>query len=271
MNQPGNPRDNRGRGRVAPRVACTRMYNAGEKVTGLWARLVAAAARQAGVPLEFILHPFPRDIRELWARPDLGLGFICGRAFALDGRRHRPLAVPLRRTAAGPAPRYHTKLLVRADSPHARLEDTFGHRLAWTAEHSLSGCLAVKWHLAPYAAGRRAPLHRPVGPLHTPGNCLRALVAGEVDLAPLDDYWHELLTRHAPEALAPTRVLAVTREYPLPLLVASAELDEATSERIRAGLFAAAALPALGPLLAELGLAGFAAPELDAYAGLGAA
>lgn len=250
-------------------VFCTRLYNMGEQVTDFWRRLAGEVARISGIGLRFEIFPFPHDIMDVWGRPDLGCTFICGRPFALGGMRHKPIAVPLRVHPSGSASRYHTKLLVRADSGFQTLEDTFGGRLGLTVHHSLSGYLAVKRHLAMFAPPSGKPVYaEEVGDLHISANSLKALAENRVDVVPLDGYCHELLERHAPEKLAHTRVIAETRDYPMPFMAASPTVSDADCDALRQGLFAAAALPAMRPVLTGLGLAGFAVPDIAEYAGL---
>ena len=251
-------------------IACTRMYNAAGAVTTAWQRLVKETALVSGVPLRFDHFSFPKDIMHLWDRPDLGCAFICGRPFALGGFKHKPVAVPLRASTGG-TPCYATKLLVRADSPFHCLEDTFGLRLGLTTPHSLSGFFAVREHLAPYQSGSKYPLYaEEITNLHTPANCLKALAENRVAVAPLDGYYHELLERHTPGMLAHTRVIAETRQYPMPLLVASPQTDGRVCEALREGLFTAARRPGMQPVMETLGLTGFGIPDVAAYGSLGA-
>jgi ABC-type phosphate/phosphonate transport system substrate-binding protein len=247
------------------------MYNASPPVSGLWARLIGEAGRLARVPLEIIAHPFPNDIEDLWNRPDLGLGFICGRAFMLAGARHIPIAVPLRSGVAadGPytdAPLYHTELLVAESSPFTRLEDAFGRRLGWTVRHSHSGYGAVREHLARFARPGGAPLFsREIGPLHTPAKCLEALRNKEADVVPLDAYYRDLLLRNSPDVLADTRSVGKTRSCPMPLLVAAPGADPALCRALRKGLLAACRRADMADVLRGLCITGFAQPDAAAY------
>lgn len=254
-----------------PLIACTRMYNASPLVSSLWARLIEEASRVARVPLEVIEHSFPSDIESLWNRPDLGLGFMCGRAFMLSGAKHIPIAVPLRRGVAadGPyvdAPLYHTEFLVAESSPFMRLEDTFGHRLGWTVHHSHSGYIAVREHLALCARPTDAPLFtRKIGPLHTPAKCLEALRTREAEVVPLDAYYRDLLARNTPETLAGTRSVGKTRSYPMPLLVAAPGTAPALCRALQKGLHDACRHASMADVLSGLCITGFAQPNTGAY------
>lgn len=247
------------------------MYNASPLVTSLWARLIEEASRIACVPLEIIEHTFPSDIESLWSRPDLGLGFICGRAFMLSGARHIPIAVPLRSgiAADGPyvdAPLYHTEFLVAESSPFIRLEDTFGHRLGWTVHHSHSGYIAVREHLALCARPTDAPLYaKKIGPLYTPAKCLEALRIKEAEVVPLDAYYRDLLARNTPDILAGTRSVGKTRSYPMPLLVAAPGTNPTLCRALQKGLHDACRRASMAEVLSGLCITGFAQPNAGAY------
>lgn len=247
---------------ISPRIACTRMYNVCAEVTALWRELAELASGISDVPLHFSLHPFPEDIEDLWRRPDLGLAFICGRAFMLHGQKHIPIAVPLRLPEA--APLYHTRLLVREDSPLHSLENSLTSRFGWTVSHSHSGNAVVRKHLAAHMVAGREPLW--LGPLHTPSNCLEALLRGDIDVAPLDAYTWELLAVHAPRALEGTRVLSETRSYPMPFLAASPGTDPDICRRLREAMTGLQARREARHLLEGLRLAGFVVPVAAEYA-----
>jgi ABC-type phosphate/phosphonate transport system substrate-binding protein len=250
------------------------MYNACPAVTNLWASLVKELSRTSGVPLRFEIHPYPLDIESLWGRQDLGLVFICGRAFALGGMRHRALAVPLRGlpdespdNSDNAASSYHTKILVHRDSPFMRIEDIFDKRIGWTVKHSMSGYFALKRHLENRSGKDVLSLSTKTAiPLHTPTNCLKALKNGTVDAVPLDGYFYDLLLRNVPVALDHTRVIDITREYPMPFLAASPQISDVARTSLQLALRSAAKLPPLEPVLNSLGLKGFSEVISEDYA-----
>jgi ABC-type phosphate/phosphonate transport system substrate-binding protein len=55
----------------------------------------------------------------------------------------------------GGRPVYFSDLVVRADAPYRTLEDTFGGVVGYTLADSMSGGVALRHHLAPYAQARR--------------------------------------------------------------------------------------------------------------------
>jgi ABC-type phosphate/phosphonate transport system substrate-binding protein len=156
--------------------------------------------------------------------------------------------------------------VVRADSPFRSLEDTFGHRFAFTIDDSHSGYNAPRHHLLRYRTGDR-PLYREiVGPLTTPRRVLEAIADGRTDVGPQDSFAFDLMSRHAPELTRQVRVVASTDPMPIPALVASRDADDRMIERLADALVATAVEPALRPLLADLCITGFARIDSRDYA-----
>ena len=73
-------------------VANARMYAVTPAAEEAWHALFDWLARESGVALEAIDHAFPAPLSDLWTRPDLGCGFVCGLPFLLhlNGYRHGP-------------------------------------------------------------------------------------------------------------------------------------------------------------------------------------
>lgn len=247
----------------APLVANARMYAVNPAVRAAWAALFAWIAGRSGVKLTLIDHAAPAPLEELWQRPDLGLAFICGYPFAGGRFPVRPVAAPIPASplAAG-RPFYASHLMARTESRIATLADSFGGRLGWTVEHSQSGFNALRSHLLPHWRGE--PLYaQSVGPLVTPRRVIDALLAGEIDIGPLDSYVSDLLLAHEPETAARLRIIETTAPRPMPLLVASDTADAAAVASLQMALLAANREAAT--LLADLRLSGFTAVEREAY------
>lgn len=232
-------------------LANARMYAVNAAVEDAWRRLFGEVSRAAAVPLAYAEHPPPKPLEELWARDDMGLVFMCGWPFAHLYPAAQAVAAPI---AAAPrlggGSRYRTDLVVDAESAFLTLADTFGGRIGWTAEHSESGYHAVRRHLAGLG-GRAAgadPYSAWIGPLLTPRRVLEAVLAGDVEVGPLDAYWHELLKMHEPETARRLRVVASTDPMPMPLLVAAGVADPATVARLREALLSVRSAAALEPL-----------------------
>ena len=255
------------------------MYSATPPVKADWTRLLAWVLDHAGLPWPVIDYDAPAPLAALWARDDLGLAMMCGLPFAqqshapaaLQGPRALTLiAAPLPSPPRyGGKPVYFTDIVVRADAPSRTLEDTFGGVVGYTLADSLSGGVALLHHLNSFRTAQRPRLYRAaLGNLIHARGVIEALVAGRIDVGPLDSYYHDLLRRHEPGFAALVRTVASTPALPIPPLVATAAVSGDTVTRLRAGLLATASATALKPLMERLLLAGFAFPEPADYRSL---
>ncbi|RDJ20693.1 ABC transporter substrate-binding protein [Bosea caraganae] len=242
------------------------MYAVNPAVRAAWTELFGWVSAASGLALEVIDHAAPAPLDELWRRGDLGLAFICGYPFASGGFPVQPVVAPVPASALGAGrPLYASHLVVRAESGLATLAESFGGRLGWTVEHSQSGFNALRSHLLPYRRAGASLYAGSVGPLVTPRRVIEALLAGEIDIGPLDSYFHDLLLAHEPETAARLRIVETTAPRPIPLLVASEGVQPAIVGKLRGALLAASGDAVTAPLLARLRLSGFAAVEREAY------
>lgn len=250
-----------------PYVANARMYSVNPAAAAAWKDLFGWLARETGVELTVIDHGFPKPLAELWSRPDLACAFMCGFPYALA--KHPPQPVATLIPAAAPIegrPVYATRLVVRADSRFNALEDTFGGRLGFTVEDSHSGYNALRHHLLPYYKQRGARLYQEsIGPLFTPRRVIEALLAGAIDVGPLDSYALDLMLRHEPELASQIRIIATTDAAPMPLLVASADCPQDIIATLRSGLYAFGDAAACSGLKDRLCLDAFAPAVVDDY------
>ena len=248
-------------------TANARMYAVTPPTRDSWRALFGWLARRSGVPLEVTDHAYPAALGDLWTRPDLGAAFMCGWPLARQVADVTIVAAPIpAEPRAGGRPVYWTDLVVRQDGRFRTIEDTFGHRLAFTTDDSHSGFNAVRRFLMGYARPGGAPLYGAlVGPLVTPRRALECVVQGEADVAPLDSYAHALFRRDAPELAGKVRTVASTKPTPIPPLVASRATDPGLVAALRKALLSAADDETARPLLDALLLSGFAAVEPDAY------
>lgn len=249
-------------------VANARMYSVTPAAAQRWKDLFGWMARASGVEIAAIDHVFPAALPDLWRRPDLGAGFVCGFPFTQSFGTLQPVAVPV--AARGPAAgttRYATQLVVAASSPFARIEDTFGHRIGYTVADSQSGFNAVCHHLEGYWRPGDPPLYREViGPLVTPRAVLQAVLVGGIDVGPLDSYALDLMLAAAPELAGEVRIVATTRPMPAPFLAAHADCPPEIVARLTEALTGAADDAEAVPLLDALLIAGFAPVDVAAYA-----
>jgi ABC-type phosphate/phosphonate transport system substrate-binding protein len=241
-------------------IANARMYAVAPEVEAAWQALIARIAAEAKVKLDYVPYPAPQPLEALWCRPDLGLVQMCGYPIALRIADVVPVAAPIPALPwAGGKALYRSDLIVRADSPFTRLEETFGHRLGWTVHHSHSGFNALRHHLLPHRRARGGPLYAEVvGNLVTARAVLDAVLDGRIDIGPLDAYWNALIARHRPEVAARIRVLASTDLAPMPAFVASPALPAEAVARLRQACAAAASRPWFAQSAEPLLLAGLA-------------
>jgi ABC-type phosphate/phosphonate transport system substrate-binding protein len=242
-------------------IANARMYAVAPEAEAAWRALIDDVVARAGVALDYTPYPAPLPLEDLWRRGDLGLVQMCGYPIALGIAQVQPIAamIPDLPWAGGRAV-YRSDLIVRAESPFACLEDTFGHRLGWTVAHSHSGFNALRHHLLPHHQARGGTLYREVlGDLITARGVLDAVREGRIDVGPLDAYWHALIARHRPELTAGIRVLDSTELAPMPAFVASPAMPADQVAALRAALLATPPNPALH-------LAGFAPVTLESFA-----
>ena len=250
-----------------PYVANARMYSVNPAAASDWKELFGWLARESHIELHAIDHAFPLPLAELWTRADLACGFMCGFPYAFATVRPQPVAAPV--PAGAPVrgkPVYATRLVVSADSKFHSLEDTFDGRLGYTVEDSHSGYNALRHHLLPYHSARGGRLYREsVGPLFTPRRVIEALLAGAVDVGPLDSYALDLMLHHEPDLAARIRIVATTDVAPIPFLVAAPGCPVEIVSGLQAALATFADAPACADLRNRLCLEAFAAVNTDDY------
>lgn len=244
-------------------IANARMYSVTPQVEEHWKSLLGHIQETAGVPLDYVPYPAPQPLEVLWERDDLGCVFMCGYPIAFQLSEVIPIAAPLPAAAwAGGKPLYRSDLIVKADSPFQRIEDTFGHRIGWTVEHSHSGFNALRHHLLQHRSPDRPALYREVvGNLVTARGILDKVLAGEIDIGPLDGYWHELIRAYRPDLTEGIRVIGSTDLAPIPSFVAAPGLPAESIVRLKAAFAAAHHQPWFPALGEALRLTGFAPVE----------
>ena len=251
---------------MAP-VANARMYSANASVRADWKTLLAWVLARAELGWEVIDYDPPAPLAALWARDDLGLAMMCGLPFSQRAPRPTLVAAPVPSPARyGGLPVYFTDIVVRADAPYQRLEDTFGGVVGYTLADSMSGGVALANHLAPCREARGVRLYRKaVGNLIHARGVIDALAAGTIDVGPLDSYYHDLLRHNEPAFAQQVRIIASTEARPIPPLVATAALKPDELARLREALQAGTQAPELSAVAERLLLAGFAVPDPADY------
>ncbi len=248
-------------------IANARMYSATPAAKRAWKEVLGWALARGGLAWDVIDYDAPAPLAALWARDDLGCAMMCGLPYSQRDPRPALIAAPVPSPARyGGRPVYFTDIVVRADAPYRTLEDTFGGVVGYTLEDSMSGCIALRRHLLDFRTFEQPKLFRKaVGGLIHPRRVIEALDSGEIDVGPLDSYYHDLLRKNEPTLVARVRVIATTPAVPIPPLVATAPLAREELDRLRAALLAAGTAPGLATQRGTLLLAGFAAPESAGY------
>ncbi len=249
-------------------VANARMYSVTPAVAQAWRELLTWVMARAALPWSMLDYPAPQPLNELWQRDDLGCTLMCGLARAVSFPRAVLIAAPIvDEPRYRGAPIYFTDIVVRSDSSYASLEDTFGARIGYTVRDSYSGYVAVREHLLPYRLARGAPLYGDViGPLVSPRAVAEALLAGRIDVGPLDSYAHDLMRANDPQFAARLRTVATTRPAPIPPFVATSPLAPDTVQNLQAAFAQAIVAPDLHPLRDILRLAKLVVPRPEDYA-----
>ena len=243
------------------------MYNVTTAARRAWADLFAWVAETSGIALTAIDHPAPAPLETLWERADMGCAFMCGWPFSRARPQPQALAapVPLGKRYRG-KPVYFTDFIVRRDRGYRSLAETFGSRIAWTVETSHSGFNAPRHHLLAYRSAERPRLYsESLGPAVTPAQCLAWVTDGRADVAPMDSFALDLIARHEPERVEEIAVIESTAAAAMPPLVAGHGLEAEKTAALRRALLSAGNEPATAPVLATLGLAGFAPVAAEDY------
>jgi len=245
-------------------IANARMYSVSPEAAGLWRRLLTAVIEHAGADVQLLEHTEPKPINELWQRADKAAVFMCGLPYSLSDPRPELIAAPV------PAPdefrgrpEYWSEMVVRSDSAHRTIEDTFGGRIALTVPDSQSGCLAALFYLKS-AANQYPPYREVIAPQVTPLGAITAVIDGAADVAPIDSYAYHLLKKYRWDLTSQLRSVARTMRTPIPPLVAS----RPGFETLRSAFLEAHKIDSIKPLLAGLLLERFVHPDPDSYGAL---
>jgi len=114
---------------------------------------------------------------------------------------------------------------------------------------------------------------RPLTPIVAPvvrgaRDIVDALLAGRIDVGPLDSYVHDLIRNLQPATGAQLRTIATTRASPIPLFVATAPIGPDLVGKLQAAFKAAARADALEAERDMLLIADFVVPERAVYEAL---
>ena len=248
-------------------IANARMYAVAPEIEAAWRALLAHVADDAGVPLRYLPYPAPQPLEYLWPRADLGCVLMCGYPIATRLADVTPIAAPIPSAAwARGEALYRTDFIVRKDSRFNTLAEAFGGRFGWTVPHSHSGFNAPRHHLLRYRkAGQQSLFAGVARDLVTARHVLDCVVSGEIDVGPLDAFWHHLLQLHRPECVADIRVIESTDLAPMPAFVAGPAMPAGDVERLRRAFARAREAQWFAQLAAPLAVSGFAPVTKDSF------
>nr|WP_240648400.1 PhnD/SsuA/transferrin family substrate-binding protein [Pararobbsia silviterrae] len=246
------------------------MYNVTPRLRALWRALVDDAIsrlREDGFA-DRVVQPddVGSDLDALWRRDDLLLSQTCGYPLM----RVLPASIQIVGTPIfdadgcdGPA---YSSVIVVSEAAFARGATSFepcrGLRVAVNDSMSNSGMNVLRHAVAPFARAGR--FFASVVQTGSHLGSLAALAAGTADIAAIDCVTYAFARDAHGFAHLPHRVLGLSMQTPGLPLIASATVEPALVERLRAAL--EYALDADAERAATLRLKGFAKLERDDYA-----
>jgi ABC-type phosphate/phosphonate transport system substrate-binding protein len=200
------------------------------------------------------------DLYELWQAPDLFIAQTCG--FPLTHRlkdRVTLVATPVYAVDGCASGSYHSVIVARRDSDVRSLDDVAGKVAAFNGHDSQSGWNALRHSLINKGAPARI--------LETGGHrkSVAAVREGRADVAAIDCVTYAGLQQVAPQEVAPLQIIARSASAPALPYVTRRDIAASDLEKLRAGLRAAMADPALAEPRAVMQLAGLEMVPLQAY------
>ncbi|QBR01287.1 phosphate/phosphite/phosphonate ABC transporter substrate-binding protein [Paraburkholderia pallida] len=232
-------------------IAALPMYNVTPHHGALWRALLQDALEifaQAGGPRDVAVLDAPGDdLLALWRRPDLLLSQTCGFPYRVLGLADavQLLATPAFDAEGCEGAHYRSTLVVSAHAASqgaVTLADCRGLRAACNGRDSHSGMNALRHAVAPYA--REGRFFSSVAWVGSHLNALRALGAGEADVAAIDCVTLAYVRDALPELLRDVRMIGATALAPGLPFVASRALPAGDATRLRDALDLACAADA---------------------------
>lgn len=193
----------------------------------------------------------PGDFYELWRAPDLFIAQTCGYPLthALKGQVTL-VATPCYAVEGCSGPSYCSVIVVHRDSDIGSLRDLAGKVAAINSRDSQSGWHAFRHSLIGYGA--------PCQILETGGHrrSVAAVCERRADVASIDCVTYSVLQAVAPQETAPLRILARSASAPALPFITRRDIPAADLQKLRDGLLAAVADPALAEVRSALLISG---------------
>jgi ABC-type phosphate/phosphonate transport system substrate-binding protein len=195
------------------------------------------------------------DIAAQWRDPGLILGQTCGYPYITDLRDAVTLIATPEYAFPGCEGATHRSFLVRrADDPRRELAAFRGSTAAVNAWDSNTGMNLFRAAIAPFA--QRAPFFGTVVTTGAHAASLKAVAAGDADLAAIDCVSFALIARADPGLRERVLVVAASPRSPCLPFIANARLPPAAIAATRDALYAALVDPTLATACEALGLRG---------------
>lgn len=212
-------------------------------------------------PVELVQRSSYGEIMKLLEEKELDAAWICGFPYVKYRDNLDLVAVPLYRGE----PLYRSYLIADADDNAIQGWDELSGRVfAYSDPDSNSGYLYPRHALV----GRGHDPETHLGHTFFTGShqaVVEAVAAGLAEAGAVDGYVWETLREKKPELVAQTRVVARSRTFGFPPVVAGPGLAEDERARLREGLMDMALDPEGQELLQALNLDGFAKPDPELY------
>jgi ABC-type phosphate/phosphonate transport system substrate-binding protein len=239
------------------------MYDMPERrpAIGAWWEGLSRHWRAAGLrDIPDSAHMPDSDLYELWQAPDLFIAQTCG--FPLTHRlkdRVALVATPVYALDGCAGGSYHSVIVARRDGDVGNLDDVAGKVAAFNGYDSQSGWNALRHSLI----GKSPPARL----LESGGHrqSVAAVREGRADVAAIDCVTYAGLQQFAPEEVAPLRIIARSASAPALPFVTRRDVPPSDLEKLRTGIRAAMADPALAEPRAAMLLSGIEIVPLRAY------
>ena len=245
-------------------IASLPMYDLAPAAVRDWWRGLARHLSAAGLDDVPATLTEPPDVTAHWRVPELLFSQTCGYPLthALAGQVGL-VATPTYDTPGCDGPDYCSFVIVGADNPAKGIAELRGQRCAINGLDSQSGCNALRALIAPIAGSDPFFASAALSGKHE--RSVAMVRDGQADVAAIDCIVHGLIAMHRSASLDGTRILCRTAAAPAPPFITALRHGPDTRARLRDGLQAAFADPALTECRTALVIGGCEVLPLEAY------
>ncbi|WP_208988243.1 phosphate/phosphite/phosphonate ABC transporter substrate-binding protein [Labrenzia sp. VG12] len=211
--------------------------------------------------------PVTDDLEAVWRHPDLLLTQTCGYplSHALDGRV-RVLGAPVYDAEGCDGPRYCSHLVVHSDSRFQSLDELRGRRAVFNGSDSQSGMNAFRHAVAQLTSGRVFFSDLVQSGSHL--GSMKAVAAGEADVACIDAVCWSLARQELPELTASLRAIGQTASVPGLPFITSLRFSDAEADLIADTVGEVLTGPETAKSRERLGIRGFSKLNVSDYSGI---